>query len=76
ILAWSLKNLPIWAFHGEKDHTVPVERTKMMVEAARARGNDEVKMTIYPDAEHDSWTETYNNPELYEWFLSHTRKKR
>ncbi|MCA9410262.1 MAG: prolyl oligopeptidase family serine peptidase [Candidatus Omnitrophica bacterium] len=76
ILAWSLKNLPIWAFHGEKDHTVPVERTKMMVEAARSRGNDEVKMTIYPDAEHDSWTETYNNPELYEWFLSHTRKKR
>jgi predicted peptidase len=30
-----------------------------------------VQFTVYPDAAHDSWTETYNNPELYRWFLSH-----
>ena len=39
----------------------------------KAGGN--IKFTVYPEASHDSWTETYNNPELYKWFLSHTRKK-
>ena len=24
-------------------------------------------------AEHDSWTEAYNNPELYKWLLEHKR---
>ena len=32
----------------------------------------DVRLTIYPDAAHDSWTETYDNPELYTWFPSHT----
>ena len=27
--------------------------------------------TNVPEAGHDSWTETYNNPELYEWLLKH-----
>jgi predicted peptidase len=41
-----------------------------MVEAVRKAGG-EARMTVYPDTDHDSWTQTYNNPELYEWFLSH-----
>ena len=43
-----------------------------MVDALKKAGN-QVKFTIYPEAGHDSWTATYNNPELYEWFLQHTR---
>jgi predicted peptidase len=31
------------------------------------------KLTVYPEAQHDSWTETYNNPELYAWFLQQER---
>jgi predicted peptidase len=30
-----------------------------------------VRFTVYPEAGHDSWTETYNNPELYTWLLQH-----
>ena len=26
------------------------------------------------EAEHDSWTQTYANDKLYEWFLQHSRK--
>jgi predicted peptidase len=33
----------------------------------------DVTFTIYKGVTHDSWTQTYANPELYEWFLSHTR---
>jgi predicted peptidase len=65
-----LKKVPVWAFHGAKDNVVPVERSKEMVEAVKKAGGD-AKLTIYPDADHDSWTLTYKNPELYEWFLSH-----
>ena len=65
-----LKKVPVWAFHGAKDKTVPVERSQEMVDAVKKAGGD-AKLTIYPEAEHDSWTQTYNNPELYEWFLSH-----
>ena len=34
-----------------------------------------VKFTIYPEAGHDSWTETYNNPEVFEWMLQQKRNK-
>ena len=69
-----IKDLPIWVFHGGKDPTVPVKFSQDMVDALKKEGAD-VKFTIYPDAGHDSWTATYDNPDLYTWFLAHTRKK-
>jgi len=69
-MAYRLKTIPVWAFHGAKDKVVPVEKSKEMVEAVNAAGGD-AKLTVYPEAEHDSWTQTYDNPQLYEWFLSH-----
>lgn len=71
--AEKLKDLPIWVFHGAKDTTVPIARSEEMVKVLKDAGAD-VKFTIYPEAGHDSWTETYDNPELYAWFLSHKRK--
>lgn len=66
-----IKDVPTWVFHGAKDSVVPIEESKAMVEALKACGGD-VRFTIYPEADHDSWTETYNNPELYEWLLEHS----
>jgi predicted peptidase len=70
--AAKLAKLPIWVFHGEKDPTVPVQNSKEMVAAIKAAGGN-VKATYYPEAGHDSWTETYNNPELYKWLLEQKR---
>lgn len=67
-----LINLPIWAFHGAKDEVVPLERSEAMVDAVKQAGGN-VQLTVYPEAGHDSWTETYDNPELYAWFLRHKR---
>jgi predicted peptidase len=67
-----LKDIPAWVFHGAKDNVVPLERSKEMVDAIEACGGN-VKFTVYPDADHDSWTVTYNNPEFYEWLLSNKR---
>ena len=68
-----ISHLPTWVFHGAKDKAVPVELSQEMVDAMKAKGG-EPKLTIYPDAEHDSWTDTYNNPEFYEWLLAQKRK--
>lgn len=64
--------VPAWVFHGAKDTTVPVERSQQMVEALKQAGSS-VKFTVYPEAGHDSWTETYANPELYRWLLEQRR---
>jgi len=73
--AEALKSLPIWAFHGAKDNVVPPAESQRMVDAVKRAGVREVKLTIYPEAQHDSWTETYNNPELYQWLLQHERPR-
>jgi predicted peptidase len=70
--ACRLKNVPVWAFHGAKDPVVPVGADKEMVDAVRGCGGN-VEFTIYPDAGHDCWTQTYANPELYRWLLQHRR---
>jgi predicted peptidase len=72
IWARRIKNIPAWVFHGGKDPVVPVERSKVMVNALKKAGGT-VRLTIYPEAGHDSWTETYNNPELYTWLLEQRR---
>lgn len=69
-----LRTLPVWAFHGAKDPVVPIEESERMIRALEEAKCKEVKFTVYPEAQHDSWTETYNNPALYDWFLNHKRK--
>lgn len=69
----AFKNLGIWAFHGAKDPVVPLSESERMVSAFKRAGCQEVELTVYPEAQHDSWTETYANPKLYEWFMKHSR---
>lgn len=73
-VAERIKGVPLWIFHGAKDRVVPVSGSREIY-AALERLGAEVKYTEYPDADHDSWTETYNNPELYTWLLEHKRKR-
>jgi predicted peptidase len=67
-----LRNMPVWAFHGARDRIVPVRETTDMVDALHKVGSNP-RLTIYPEARHNAWTQTYDNPELYEWLLSHRR---
>ncbi len=64
--------LPVWVFHGAKDSTVPLAASEQMVEALK-KANGNVKFTVYPEANHDSWTAAYNDPELYKWLLEQKR---
>jgi predicted peptidase len=69
----ALRSLGIWAFHGAKDPVVPLAESERMVQLSKKLGVREAKLTVYPEAGHDAWTETYKNPELYEWLLEHKR---
>ena len=67
-----LKNLPIWAFHGEVDDLIPVSEAQRTIDALKNIGAN-VRLTVYPGVGHDLVGQVYNNPELYEWFLNQKR---
>ncbi|HTJ51998.1 MAG TPA: hypothetical protein VL443_21200, partial [Cyclobacteriaceae bacterium] len=77
----SAEDLPVWAFHGDADNTVPLSRTVNMVAAINKclpLPNPLAKITIYPGVGHDAWDNAYrndhtlHNPNVYEWMLSYT----
>ena len=71
--AAELKGLPIMAFHGAMDDVVPIAGAASMIKRLQDLGNP-ARIVIYPNANHDSWTKTYDDPELYKWFLEQARK--
>jgi dienelactone hydrolase len=82
--ALASENLPIWAFHGDADATVPMSRTVNMVNAVNGctpAPNPTAKITIYPGVGHSCWTFAYrtdhsmHDPNLYEWITSYINIK-
>jgi predicted esterase len=69
-----LKNMPIWAFHGSDDSLVPIAGVQDLIDALRALGNN-VRFTVLPGRNHGI-LDTYENDELYSWFLEHSRSDR
>lgn len=63
-----LKDMPVWAFHGERDKTVLPEESRKMVDKINAAGGN-ARLTIYPDADHNAWTPTFQSRELWSWLF-------
>ena len=68
VTAQRLKHMPCWIFHGDKDGAVPVENSQKIYDALK-KIDAPVKLTIYPGVGHDSWTQTYANPEFWSWLF-------
>ncbi len=63
---------PFWVFHGEQDDVVPPALSVAMARAlAKAGGNP--KLTLYPDANHNSWDRAFSEPDLLNWLYSHSK---
>jgi len=73
--AQAFASVPTWVFHGAKDKVVPLSASQRMVDAMKAAGGNP-KLTIYPDAGHDSWTSTYRDPQFYRWLLEQKKDKK
>ena len=70
----SLAALPIWAFHGAQDSTVPTSRTRSMIEALKEAGG-KPKYTEYPGVNHDAWTPALAEPGLLPWMFAQNIQK-
>ena len=69
----TLKNLPIWVFHGEADKVISPKLDSAVVTALESCGSD-IKFTLYPNADHpDTWILAYADSALFEWFLEHSK---
>jgi dipeptidyl aminopeptidase/acylaminoacyl peptidase len=62
----------VWAFHGEKDKSVPFSESKRVVEVLERCGGM-VRFSVFPDAGHEVCTLAYENDELYKWLLEKIR---
>jgi predicted peptidase len=67
--AAALADLPIWAFHGEKDQAVPVAKTRDMEAAIAKAGGKRFRVTYYPEQAHESWNPAYADPALFAWMM-------
>ncbi|ADR21788.1 phospholipase [Marivirga tractuosa] len=62
----------LWVFHGAKDDVVDPEYSKEMVKSLKAAGAN-VKFTLYPEANHNSWDPAFAEPELLTWLFSNSK---
>jgi predicted peptidase len=70
--AEAIKDVPVWCFHGSDDRAVPVERSRMMIDAMRKAGG-EPKYTEYDGVGHNSWSPAFKEPELPKWLFAQRR---
>lgn len=70
-----LKDIPVWAFHGAQDMTVRLEESQKMVDMTNKRGGN-ARLTVYPEAGHNAWSDTFANREVFEWLLSHKKSEK
>ena len=72
-LAWKIRGVPIWAFHGGSDGVVPVFRSRDMVSCLwNVNGN--IRYTEYPGVGHGSWFPAYASDETWQWLFKQVRK--
>jgi predicted peptidase len=80
-VAARVARLPVWAFHGLADDLVDPRDTEQIVEGIRAeRGRlgldpQAARMTLYPNANHNSWDPAFAEEELPRWFLAQRREE-
>jgi predicted esterase len=67
--AADMADVPLWAFHGDRDTTVPVSATRNMIQALVDVGSDPIYLES--DGGHNIWGPIYQDPhdELYAWMF-------
>lgn len=60
---------PVWVFHSDDDHLVPVNQARALVKAWREKGGTAL-YTEYQGVRHSSWKPAYADPKMYDWLLS------
>ena len=64
---------PVRAFHGDMDDLVPIENSRLMVEAVNKNGGH-AELTVYPGCGHNSWEPAYETTDVIPWLIAAKRK--
>lgn len=68
-----ITTIPIRIFHGLLDDVVDVNYSITIYKKLKAC-NADIKLTVFDDANHDSWTRVYDNKEIYDWMFQQVKK--
>ncbi len=69
-----MSDMGVWIFHGARDDVVPPSESKGLFAALEETDNDDIKLTIFPEDNHNSWDSAYRKSELWDWFADRLRK--
>lgn len=72
--AGKFAKLPIWAFHGDADPLVSIDRPRDMIAAIKKAGGAP-KYTEYKGVGHDAWTPTYKDTKVLDWLFEQKKGK-
>lgn len=70
--AAAIKDIPIWAWHGENDTMVPVSGSRDMIAALRQAGG-QPQYTELKKGGHGVWNPAFEDPKLYDWLFAQRR---
>jgi predicted peptidase len=73
-MAKEIKHLPIWAFHGDKDPTVPLSGSTDMIKALTSFKDNKAQLTIYEGVGHNSYEMAWKETDLVDWVFSQKKK--
>ena len=68
------KDVAIWALHGAKDRTIPVERSRELIKAMEKVGSNP-KYTEFNDMGHTIWERVFKKQEVIDWVFRQKRTK-
>lgn len=75
----AMRDVAVWAFHGELDKDTKVGAEQKLVNAVNActpSPREPARLTVYAGAGHLVWTRTYagsDSVDIYAWLLAHRR---
>lgn len=74
VIAERLVKMPLRFFHGGADSVVPVENSRTIAEALTQAFSTDFRYTEIPGCDHNSWTQTYQDFNNFDWLFAQKRK--
>ena len=68
-----IASIPTRIFHGLLDDVVTYEYSVWMYKKLKDCSVD-IELTLFDDANHDSWSRVYDNQEIYDWMFKQVKK--
>ena len=70
--AKAMSGVKWWIFHGAKDDVVDMSFSQKMAESLK-KEKAQVRFTVYPGANHNSWDPAFAEPGLADWLFAQQR---